>query len=58
MNTLREDMELRAWFRKSYLNDFSVEVLGNHGVFQRTEQEVAELNRKAERMGIKPIHTR
>jgi hypothetical protein len=32
--------------------------LGNHGVFQRTEQEVAELNRKAERMGIKPIHTR
>ena len=58
MNKCRERRELRAWFREAHLNDLSVEFWGNHGVLQRTEVEVVESNRKAERTGIKSTHTR
>ena len=58
MTNFREDRELRAWFREVHLNDLSVEFWGNHGLFQRTEEQVAEPNRKAERTGINSIHTR
>lgn len=58
MTNFREYRELRAWFREVHLNDLSVELWGNHGLFQRTEEKVAEPNQKAERTGIKAVHTR